>query len=388
MLNYMQNMPYYFYDLDLLNRTINEVELNIRNTSFRVHYAIKANNNKKVVSFIAKRNFGADCVSAGEIMLALECGFNASDVVFAGVGKTDEEIEYALLNNIGMIHCEGLEEIQVINEIAGRLNRRPKVALRLNPDVDARTHEKISTGMYENKFGFSPEEFAELTQIGNTLSNIEIVGLHFHVGSQITDMQVFRQLAERINELVPVYEKYFGTLQYLNVGGGLGIDYQNPDENQIADFRNYFAAFRQYLNVTVPVHFELGRSIVAQCGSLRTKVLYIKRSGAKTFAVCDAGMTELLRPAMYNAYHKIEKFNNSLALSNGSIYDVVGPLCESSDFFGKNVPLPELQRGDILSIRSCGAYAESMSLNYNGRTKIGSITSDHVLTQFRIIKVA
>lgn len=384
----MQNTPYYFYDLDLLNRTINEVELNVRNSSFRVHYAIKANNNKKIVSFIAKRNFGADCVSAGEIMLALECGFKASDVVFAGVGKTDEEIEYALINNVGMLHCEGLEEIQVINDIAGRLNRRPKIALRLNPDVNARTHEKISTGTYENKFGFSPEEFAELTQIGSQLSNIEIVGLHFHVGSQITEMIVFKELSQRINELVPVYEKYFGTLQYLNVGGGLGIDYQNPDVNPIPDFKNYFETFRENLNVNVPVHFELGRSIVAQCGSLRTKVLYIKKSATKTFAVVDAGMTELLRPAMYNAYHKIEKFNNSLALSNGSTYDVVGPLCESSDFFGKNVPLPELKRGDVLTIRSCGAYAESMSLNYNGRVKVGSVTSDHVLTQFRIIKSA
>src|SRR5687768_2363655 len=181
MLNYMQNTPYYFYDLDLLNRTINEVELNIRHSAFRVHYAIKANNNKKVVSFIAKRNFGADCVSSGEIMLALECGFKAADIVFAGVGKTDEEIEYALLNNVGIIHCEGLEEIQVINEIAGRLNRKPRVALRLNPDVNARTHEKISTGTYENKFGFSPEEFAELTQIASSLNHIEIMGLHFHV---------------------------------------------------------------------------------------------------------------------------------------------------------------------------------------------------------------
>ncbi len=382
----MQNTPYYFYDLDLLNRTINEVEHTVRNTSFRIHYAIKANNNKKVVSFIAKRNFGADCVSAGEIMLALECGFKASDIVFAGVGKTDEEIEYALINNVGMLHCEGLEEIQVINEIAGRLNRRPKIALRLNPDVNARTHEKISTGTYENKFGFSPEEFADLTQIASALNNIEIVGLHFHVGSQITEMIVFKELSQRINELVPVYEKYFGTLKYLNVGGGLGIDYQNPDVNPIPDFKNYFETFRQNLNVNVPVHFELGRSIVAQCGSLRTKVLYIKKSATKTFAVVDAGMTELLRPAMYNAYHKIEKFNNSLALSNGSAYDVVGPLCESSDFFGKNVPLPELKRGDILTIRSCGAYAESMSLNYNGRVKVGSVTSDHVLTQFRIIR--
>lgn len=384
----MQNTPYYFYDLDLLNRTLNEVELNIRNTSYRVHYAIKANNNKKIVSFIAKRNFGADCVSAGEIMLALECGFRADDIVFAGVGKTDEEIEYALLNNIGMIHCEGLEEIHVINEIAERLNRVPRVALRLNPDVNAETHEKISTGRYENKFGFSPEEFAELTQMHSKFSHVNIVGLHFHVGSQITNLDVFTRLAQRINELVPVYEKYFGSLQYLNVGGGLGIDYHNPELNPIADFNGYFNAFRQTLQVSVPVHFELGRSLVGQCGSLRTKVLFIKRSGERNFAVVDAGMTELLRPAMYGAYHKIEKYNDTLNLAPALTYDVVGPLCESSDCFGKNVELPQIQRGDILTIRSCGAYAESMSLNYNGRSRINSITSDHVLTQFRIIKSA
>lgn len=384
----MQNTPYYFYDLDLLNRTLNEVELNIRNTNFKVHYAIKANNNKKVVSFIARRNFGADCVSAGEIQLALECGFNASDIVFAGVGKSDEEIEFALTNNIGILHCEGYEEIQVINEIAQRLNKTARVALRLNPDVDAKTHEKISTGRYENKFGFSPEEFADLTQTFGSLTNVEILGLHFHVGSQITDMTVFENLCQRINELIPVYEKYFGQLTYLNVGGGLGVDYQNPDINPIADFKNYFTVFRTKLNTTVPVHFELGRSIVAQCGTLRAEVLYIKKSGTKLFAVLNAGMTELLRPAMYNAYHKIEKHNNSLNLSNSFEYDVVGPLCESSDCFGKNVQLPELKRGDIISIRSCGAYAESMSLNYNGRTKVRSVTSDHVLTQFRIIRAS
>lgn len=384
----MQNTPYYFYDLELLNRAINEVELSIRQTSFRVHYAIKANNNKKVVSFIARRNFGADCVSSGEIALALECGFNPADIVFAGVGKTDEEIEFALSSGVGTIHCEGLEETLVINEIAGRLGYRPRVALRLNPDVNAQTHEKISTGMYENKFGFSPEEFAELTQVHTTLDHIEIVGLHFHVGSQITNLDVFRQLCHRIQELIPVYEKYFGELKYLNVGGGLGIDYENPDMNPLADFKNYFAVFKEHLHVRVPVHFELGRSIVAQCGTLRTKVLYIKRSAQKSFAVVDAGMTELLRPAMYNAYHKIEKYGSGLVLSQGDHYDVVGPLCESSDCFGKNVPLPVLKRGDIISIRSCGAYAESMSLNYNGRAKIASVTNSPVLTQFRIIKSA
>jgi len=385
----MENTPYYFYDLDLLNRTLNEVETNVKNTLFNVHYAIKANNNKKVVSFIASRNFGADCVSAGEIALALECGFDAADIVYAGVGKSDEEIEFALLNNVGVLHCEGLEELIVINEIAARLKRTPKIALRLNPDINPKTHEKISTGLRENKFGFSALEYSELAELHSTLTNIQIVGLHFHIGSQILDLSVYVDLCNRINELVPVFEERFGKLMYLNVGGGLGIDYQNPEKNPIADFETYFDIFKTYLTIdpSVPVHFELGRSIVAQCGSLRTKVLYIKRSDTKTFAVVDAGMTELLRPAMYGAYHKIEKFSPGFDLPKVN-YDVVGPLCESSDCFGKNVPLPELKRGDIVVLKSCGAYGESMSLTYNSRPRIKSITSENILTQLRIIKTA
>ena len=385
----MENTPYYFYDLDLLNRTLNEVELNVKNTLFKVHYALKANNNKKIVSFIAKRNLGADCVSGGEIALALECGFVASEIVFAGVGKTDEEIEYALIKNIGIIHCEGLEELQVINEIAGKLNCRPKIAIRLNPDVNAHTHEKISTGLNENKFGFSEQEFEELAGIHTTLLNIEIIGLHFHIGSQITDLSVFVDLCDRVNEFVPDFESKFGKLTYLNVGGGLGIDYDEPELFPIPDFKTYFEIFSSCLNIdsSVAVHFELGRSLVAQCGSLRTKVLYVKRSATKNFAVVDAGMTELLRPAMYGAHHKIEKFSTGFNLNKFN-YDVVGPLCESSDFFAKDIPLPELKRGDILTIKSCGAYGESMSLSYNGRAKAKSVISQNVLTQFRIIKSA
>ena len=384
----MENTPYYFYDLELLNETLNVLETNISGNPFHVHYAVKANNNKRVVSFIANRNFGADCVSAGEIKLALECGFAPNDIVFAGVGKSDEEIEYALLHNIGMIHCEGFEELEVLNEIAGRLNCIPKVALRLNPDVDANTHEKISTGMNENKFGFSTLEYKKVKAAPLQFTNLNIVGLHFHIGSQITDLSVFVDLCDRINELVPDFENYFGELTYLNVGGGLGIDYFTPDENPIPEFATYFEIFKSCLAIRkgVPVHFELGRSIVAQCGELRTKVLYIKKGETKNFAVVDAGMTELLRPAMYGSFHKIEKLNSTQPEDNE--YDIVGPLCESSDCFGKNVELPELKRGDILTIRSCGAYAESMSLNYNGRVKVKSLSTEKNLTQLRIIKSA
>lgn len=384
----MENTPYYFYDLDVLSRTLDTVTSSTKSDSFHVHYAIKANNNKKILQFIAERGLGADCVSGWEVEAAIEAGFNRSDVVFAGVGKTDEEIAIALRNRIGMIHCESLEEICVINEMAEQMNYVPKIALRLNPNVNALTHEKITTGLVENKFGLTVMEFGELVTILPNLNHVEIVGLHFHIGSQITEMSVFEQLCSRINEIVPQFESMIGPLTYLNVGGGLGIDYMNPDSNAIPAFEDYFDTFRWGLRkLDVPVHFELGRSIVGQCGSLRTKVLYVKRSETKNFAVMDAGMTELMRPALYGAEHKIEKFNVGGEESENR-YDIVGPICESSDCFGTDILLPELKRGDIITIRSCGAYAESMSLRYNGRQAVGNNLKKNVKTSLRMVKTA
>jgi diaminopimelate decarboxylase len=381
----MENTPYYFYDLDLLERTLREMEAQIATVPYKVHYAIKANNNKRILSLMASRGLGADCVSSREIVWAIEAGFNREDIVFAGVGKTDEEIEFALRKQIGMLNCESLEEIILVNEIADRLNRRVTIALRLNPNVNALTHEKISTGTAENKFGLSALEFDELIQIYPSLTNIEIVGLHFHIGSQIENLEAYRDLCVKVNAIIPRYEKHFGQISYLNVGGGLGIDYNNPKENEIPDFQGYFSVFKHNLNIPhdLPLHFELGRSIVGQCGRLRTKVLYIKRGAMKNFAVMDAGMTELLRPAMYGATHQIEKMNSGIE-EDRNVYDIVGPICESSDSFAQGIILPELKRGDILEIKSCGAYAESMALSYNGRGKINSVPSNRVETTLRI----
>lgn len=369
----MKQTPYYFYDLELLNATLSCLESNTKQSNFKVHYAVKANNNGDILKMIANRNLGADCVSGGEIKWAIEAGFKAEEIVFAGVGKTDEEIIYALEHGIGMIHCESLQEIVVIDELAKERKITAKIALRLNPNVNPLTHEKISTGLKENKFGLTSLEFEELVDLYPILNNINIVGMHFHIGSQIHDMSVYVELCERINELAPIFEDKIGALKYLNVGGGLGIDYYEPELNSIPDFDNYFEVFKTCLSInpSIPVHFELGRSIVGQCGELRTKVLYIKKSEERNFAVLDAGMTELLRPALYNAYHKMEKFNAGVS-TDELHYDIVGPICESSDCFGKDILLPELQRGDIISIKSCGAYAESMSLNYNGRDKVST----------------
>jgi diaminopimelate decarboxylase len=384
----MENTPFYSYDLSLLEATLDEVLATSAVGNFHVHYAVKANNNKKILKQIAKRGLGADCVSGWEIEAALDAGFEASSIVFAGVGKTDAEIELALRNRIGMIHCESLEEIQVINERAQALGYVPQIALRLNPNVNALTHAKISTGLAENKFGMTTLEFQLLLDCLDDLKSINIVGLHFHIGSQITDMSVFATLCERIKEIIPAYERVIGKLTYLNVGGGLGINYEHPDFGLIPNFKAYFETFNSGLaGIYLPIHFELGRSIVAQCGNLHTRVLFIKKSETKNFAIVDAGMTELMRPALYGAKHKIEKLNavGSVPTAN---YDVAGPICESSDIFAEGIELPELKRGDILVIRSCGAYAESMSLRYNGREAIGNNLEKKIKTTLRLVKTA
>lgn len=385
----MENTPFYFYDLQVLNQTLDTVLTITTLDNFHIHYAIKANNNKKILETIANKGFGADCVSGWEIEAAIDAGFSASSIAFAGVGKTDAEIAIALNRRIGMIHCESLEEILVINQMAESLNCIPQVALRLNPNVNALTHAKISTGLTENKFGLTVREFAELVTRLDELTHVKIVGLHFHIGSQILDMAVFEKLTARILEIVPQFERTIGPCTYLNVGGGLGIDYEQPTNNLIPNFDAYFETFRNGLaSLNIPVHFELGRSIVGQCGSLRTKVLYVKKSDDKNFAILDAGMTELMRPALYGAQHKIEKLSSNHTEAVLA-YDVVGPICESSDRFGENILLPELKRGDVLTIRSCGAYAESMSLRYNGREAVGNnLKRTLVNTSFRMVRSA
>jgi len=365
--------PYFVYDMHILTSTLAEVNSQIKDSNFKIHYAIKANSNIEILKEIQKHNFGADCVSGQEIEWALNAGFIPENIVFAGVGKTEEEIIYAIKNKVNVIHCEGYQEAMVINEIATLLGEKVKVALRLNPNVNAKTHHKITTGLNENKFGFSALELNRLISFKNNLTNLDIIGLHFHIGSQISNMEVFESLCEKVHEFIDVFKINFGVIKYLNLGGGLGIDYQKPNENPIPDFKSYFDVFKSKLNSkNINVHFELGRSIVGQCGKLITKVLYIKEAELKQFAVVDAGMTELLRPALYNAYHQID-FNGIYFREKLKMYDIVGPICETSDCLGEDIELPLLKRGDLLTIRSCGAYAESMQLSYNGRKKIESM---------------
>lgn len=358
--------PYYYYDLELLEETLKQVLAESGPYGYHVHYAIKANANPVLLRRISRHGIGADCVSGNEISRALECGFMAGGIVFAGVGKSDWEIELALKNDIFCFNCESLPEIQVIDEIAGRMHKKARIALRINPNVDAHTHHYITTGIEENKFGIYLYDLEYVATEASKLSNIELIGLHFHVGSQITDMTVFRGLCIRANEIQAKMKEHGLILPHINFGGGLGIDYHNPDSNPIAGFKAYFATFARFFEPEPhqQVHFELGRSIVAQCGYLVSRVLYVKEGKKRNFAILDAGMNDLLRPALYQAFHKIENISSNRPQEK---YDVVGPICESADCFGKDVTLNGTQRGDMIVVYSCGAYGEAMASRYNLR---------------------
>lgn len=358
--------PFYYYDVALLNETLNLVEQESSKYGFMVHYAVKANANPKILKLIADRGFGADCVSGNEVQAAIEAGFPASKVVFAGVGKTDKEINLALDHNIFCFNVESIPELIVLNELAKAKGKIASIELRINPNVDAHTHHYITTGLNENKFGFSIDDLKSVIEMTRSLTNIELIGLHFHIGSQITDLNAFETLCAKINELQDEVESWGIHLKNINVGGGLGINYEHPNHIPIPDFESYFRLFSKHLKLRdgQNLHCEPGRSIVAQCGSLITKVTYVKRGATKQFAIVDAGMTDLIRPALYEAYHRIENIS-----SEGEIekYDVVGPICESSDVFNKDVELNSTQRGDLLAIRSAGAYGEIMASRYNLR---------------------
>lgn len=374
--NYFKTLktPFYYYDMDLLNQTLTQLKA-ATPPEYHIHYALKANANPEILQLIRSYGLGADCVSGNEVKRALDNGFHPKDIVFAGVGKNDDEIILGLENDIFCFNAESSHELQVINQLAAEHGKTASVALRINPNVDAYTHKYITTGLEENKFGINPYELDDLLNVLKTLENIKLSGLHFHIGSQITSLTPFKNLCSRVNEINQFFIHKGIKVDHLNLGGGLGINYKEPDTEAIVDFEAYFQVFKKFLDLPPgqAVHFELGRSIVAACGSLISKVLYIKKGLTTNFAILDAGMTELIRPALYQAYHCIQAIepDGERTLK----YDVVGPICESSDCFGKAVVLPELKRGDLLAIRSAGAYGEVMSSRYNLRDETRSVYS-------------
>lgn len=367
--------PFYFYDIELLHKTLDVISDKAFEREYHVHYALKANANPRILKEISSRGFGADCVSGNEILRALEYGFPASKIVFAGVGKTDKEIQLALDNNIFCFNIESLPEIEAIDELASKSGKVAHIAIRINPNVDAKTHKYITTGLEENKFGLDEADLPKAINLIEQSRNLKLIGIHFHIGSQITDLESFKDLCVKVGYLQKWFESNGISLEMINVGGGLGIDYENPNDNNIANFEEYFKLFAEYINLDEgqTLHFELGRSVVGQCGSLISRTTYVKEGSTKKFIILDAGMTDLMRPALYDAYHKIENLCSSDLPEQ---YDVVGPICESSDTFGEDVEINITKRGDIIAIRSAGAYGETMASMYNCRELPNSYFSD------------
>lgn len=368
--------PFYYYDTQVLRNTLDTIRREAgKYENYVVHYAVKANANPQILSIVRESGLGADCVSGGEIKAAVRAGFPAGKIVFAGVGKSDWEIELGLDLDIFCFNVESIPELEVINELASRKGKVARVAFRINPNVGAHTHANITTGLAENKFGISMEDMIHVIELAQDMKYVHFVGLHFHIGSQIMDMGDFMALCNRVNQLQDLLDKHCIRIEHINVGGGLGVDYAHPDRQAIPDFRHYFETYANGLKLRAyqTLHFELGRAVVAQCGSLISKVLYVKQGTNKQFAILDAGMTDLIRPALYQASHKIENLTSEEPFET---YDVVGPICESSDVFGKAIDLNRVRRGDLIALRSAGAYGEIMASRYNCRELPLAFTSD------------
>ena len=369
--------PFYYYDAELLRQTLRAINQEAsKHEGFCVHYAIKANANPKVLKIIREAGLGADCVSGGEIEACIKAGFPNKKIVYAGVGKSDWEINLGLDNDIFCFNVESIPELEVINELAAAKGKVARVAFRLNPNVGAHTHANITTGLAENKFGIDMQDMLKVIEEASQMQNVKVVGLHFHIGSQILDMGDFEALCNRVNELQNELERHRIRVEHINVGGGLGVDYQHPNRVSIPDFKAYFDTYAKKLKLRdgQTLHFELGRAVVAQCGTLITRTLYIKEGRVKKFCIVDAGFTDLIRPALYQAYHKIENLSSE---EPAEAYDVVGPICESTDVFAKQIDLNKAHRGDLLAIRSAGAYGEIMASQYNcRRLPVGYISEE------------
>lgn len=363
--------PFYYYDQALLQRTLDTINNEAsKYRGYKVHYAVKANVDPTVLGIINASGLGCDCVSGGEVERCLMSGFAPSKIVFAGVGKADWEINLALDANIACFNVESIPELEVIDELAAAKGKVANVAIRVNPNVDAHTHKYITTGLSENKFGISMEMLDMVIDKTLSLKHVNLIGLHFHIGSQLLDLEPFAMLCSRINDLQDKLNARGVFLKTINVGGGLGVDYVEPDKNPVPDFAQFFANYNAHLKLQEgqELHFELGRAVVCQCGSLITRVLYVKEGLNKKFVILDAGMSDLIRPALYEAHHNIENLTaESEGVSETDTYDVVGPICESSDCFGKDETLPKTKRGDIVALRSAGAYGQIMASNYNCR---------------------
>ncbi len=377
----LQNIetPFYYYDITLLSRTLQTINEEIHaHLNWHVHYAVKACVNPCLLRMISEAGLGADCVSGGEILTALDAGFRPDQIVFAGVGKTDREIKLALDTGILCFNVESVAELKVIEELASLTGKTARVCFRINPNVVAHTHANITTGLADNKFGIDAQYMEEVIRVASQMSHIQFKGLHFHIGSQIMRMDDFVSLCQKINELQDQLERHqIHSVEMINVGGGLGVNYEDPDNHPIPDFHDYFQVYAKHLQLREhqSLHFELGRSIVAQCGTLFARCIYVKETSHKNFIILDAGMNDLIRPALYGAAHKIQNISSDRPQE---VYDVVGPVCESSDVFATSYLVNETRRGDLFALRSAGAYGEVMASRYNCRELPKGYCSDEI----------
>ncbi len=370
--------PFYLYDVELLRRTLENVTSVASNYGYRIHYAIKANFDARLLEIIREYGLGIDCASGNEIRCAIEAGFDPKSIVYAGVGKRDKELRYAIEQGIMAINCESTEELHVVDALAREAGKVVDVALRINPDIDPKTNHCIDTGQADSKFGISYEEILAGVEDIRSLRNLNVVGMHLHIGSQIRELHVFENMCNKVNAIVDNLTSLGFDLRFVDVGGGLGINYDLPENEPIPNFASLFAIVNSHLNVgSREVHFEFGRSIVGECGELITRVLFNKTTATgRKLVIVDASMTELIRPALYGSYHNIE--NITSASDQREKYTIVGTACESTDVFDENVSLPLTRRGDLLTIKSAGAYGMSMASRYNLHDLPGAVYSDRL----------
>ena len=370
--------PFYFYDMDLLRQTLDSLTSVARRYKYVIHYAIKANFDPHLLAVIRDYGIGIDCASGNELRCAIEAGFDPKKIVYAGVGKRDKELRYAIEQGIFAINCESIEELLLVDSFAAEAGKVVDVALRINPDIDPKTNSCIDTGQADSKFGISYEEVQEKAELIKGLKNVAIKGMHLHIGSQIRELHVFEYLCNKVNAIVDYLVGLGFKLDFVDVGGGLGINYDFPENEPVPNFASVFSIINSYLNVgDREVHFEFGRAIVAQCGELITRVLFNKTTATgRKLVIVDSSMTELIRPALYGSYHNIENITSKSA--NRQRYTIVGTACESTDVFDENITLPETKRGDLLTIKSAGAYGMSMASRYNLHDLPAAVYSDEL----------
>ena len=368
--------PFYFYDMELLRQTLDSVVWAASKYNFKMHYAIKANYDPRILQVIREYGLGIDCASGNEVRCAIEAGFDPKSIVYAGVGKRDKELRYAIEQGIFSINCESLQELEVIDGIAAGMGKVVDCGLRVNPDIDPKTNHCIDTGQADSKFGISYEKVLEQAEWIQSLKHVNIKGMHLHIGSQIRELHVFQYLCDKVNVITENLVKKGFKLDFVDVGGGLGINYDMPENEPVPNFASVFAIINGNLRVGGrEIHFEFGRSIVGECGELITSVLYRKDTATgRRLVIVDASMTELIRPMLYGSYHDIENLTSTA--EKREKYAIVGTACESTDVFNESVTLPKTVRGDILTIKSAGAYGMSMASRYNQHDLPGAVYSD------------